>query len=263
MLPLHAGSLSDHAVGSISVHAFTVSIMSTQLLALRDEPVFGNADPTPPPDAARLDIKVQPDDAIFGAAPPKESAIPLKEAETATARPAPSVFGRFFRFIRRLLAVVALCGVAWLAGAYYARHHSLAPATLAQDSQPTQSPAHDDLANAVRQMTEELRSLKATAVDDVKNRESQKSQLDSTRTVTGATVAELAGRIDKLTDEFSTKLSQIDTQLASIEQQIAASHSALALRRPVPHKHVAHPHDAFNPAQDPGAPGAPRPLGSW
>ena len=128
------------------------------MFATRNEPVFG-ADkvlPLPPAATAPLEINVKSADTIFGAAPPKD-------VEKAPAQRESSFFGNLARGGARLAGVAFLCALAWGAGAYYSRGHL--PAGLlnfAQGSQALQSPARDDLASSVRQMSEELRALKAS-----------------------------------------------------------------------------------------------------
>ncbi len=219
------------------------------MFATRNEPVFG-ADkvlPLPPAATAPLEINVKPADTIFGAAPPKD-------VEKAPAQRESSFFGNLARGGARLAGVAFLCALAWGAGAYYSRGHL--PAGLlnfAQGSQALQSPARDDLASSVRQMSEELRALKAS----VDGREATQNPAPA---ASGPAIGDLAGRIDKLESDFTAQFSKMNEQLASIEQQIATSRTALAARGSSPHKHL-HLHDAFDPSRDPTAPGAPHPLG--
>ncbi|MEW6436265.1 MAG: hypothetical protein AB1508_03730 [Pseudomonadota bacterium] len=226
--------------------------------------------PLPPSDATPLELKVEPADAIFGPAPPREN---LKEKETESTSPREGIgfFGRLFRFIARTTAVVLLCALAWAAGTFYSHSHwsndplksAQAPqAQAVQAPQALQSPAHEDMAGAMQQMSDDIRALKASVDNKVVSQEAgaqnvQGGPSDSTQTTTA--IANLAGRVDKLETDFTAKLSQVSEQLASIQQQLTASHAAAVARRAAVHKHV---HDAFNPSQEPSAPGAPHPLGS-
>lgn len=232
--------------------------------------------PLPPSsDATPLELKVEPADAIFGPAPLKDfGSAPQRENGTEEAAPGrvASFFGRLFRFVVRTTAVVLLCALAWAAGTFYSHSHwsnellksaqapqaqaTQAPqAQASQVPQALQSPAHEDMAGAMQQMADDIRALKASVDNKVVTPEAG-SQADSAQTTA---IANLAGRVDKLETDFTTKISQVSEQLASIQQQLTASHAALAARRAAVHKHV---HDAFNPSQEPGAPGAPHPLGS-
>jgi hypothetical protein len=208
------------------------------------------------PRAAAPEITIKPAE-IRGRAPRKEEA-----ASEVSARQGASAFVRALRFGARTVTIVGLCGLAWAGGVYYATGRSpfdVAKSGPALAVQP--SAGHDDTLAAMHQMTDEMRNLRA----DVAQAAGQKAPLNAAPVPAGATTADVIGRIDKLDAEFTAKLSQVDQQLASIEQQMAASHAALVARQAAAaaaRKHAKlHLHDAFNPAHDPGAPGAPRPLG--
>jgi hypothetical protein len=207
----------------------------------------------PPPDAGAPQIEIQPADAIPGRAFPKDGA-------KASARQGTPFFVRLLRNAARLLIVAGLCGLAWAAGAYYSSGHS--PFGFVKSSQAVVSPQRDDMADAMRQMAAEIRTLKA----DVDGRDiapgAGQSQAIPAPAATPA-LTDLAGKVDKLDADFATRLSQVDERLAHIEQQIAAPHAALAARVASAHKRAKHLHDAFDPSRDPGAPGAPRPLGAF
>lgn len=201
------------------------------------EALSGAYPPPPPPDVSSLQIKVQPDDALFGAGAHKNS---------GKASRGPSLLGR-------LLLTLVLCGLAWAGGAYFASGHM--PFDLlkwSRAAQAQQNAERDEMLGTLRQMTEDIRALKAS-VDD--------KQAAPAPTTTGATVTDVAARIDKLEAELTSKLAQVNDRLAALQQQLSTSHTAVASRAPAHPKHE-HLHDAFNPALDPNAPGAPQPLGS-
>jgi hypothetical protein len=209
---------------------------------------------SPQPDSVAPEIKIQPTD-VRGRAPRKEEAAAPRQN---VSRQGDSFFVRVLRFGARALVVACLCAMAWAAGAYYSLGHS--PFGAAKPAQALETPpgaGHDDMVNTMRQMSDDMRALKA----DIAQSASQKTQLDSAPAPAGATSADVMGRIDRLDAEVTARLSQVDQQLASIEQKIATAHTALASRTPVAHKHPKHLHDAFDPSHDPGAPGAPHPLG--
>ncbi len=211
-------------------------------------------DAAAPEIAATPEIKIQPTE-IRGRSPRKD-----RETDRVSPRQGASFFVRILGYGARAVVIAGLCALAWAGGAYYSLGHSPfnAPAS-SQTPAVASGPGHDDTLNAMRQMTDEMRALKANVAQDV----GQKTQLSSVQAPAAAPTADLMGRIDKLDADFTTKLSQVDQRLASIEQQMAASHAALAARAAAAHKHAKHLHDAFNPAQDLGAPGAPRPLDTW
>jgi len=229
------------------------------------ETVIGPDAPPLAPDAAAPDIKVQPADAIFATAR-------LNETPKASSRGIASLFIRVLRFGARTVAILSVCALAWAAGAYFSRGHLPADATrLSQAADVPQSPAHDDTADALKQMAGEISALKALVesksaapVAGAQNVEPPK-----TDTTTGPALADLSGRVDKLEADFTAKLSQIGAELATIEQRLPASHSALASHtvlasheHPLLHRRSEHFHDAFDPVRYPAAPGAPHPLGA-
>ena len=83
------------------------------------------------------------------------------------------------------------------------------------------------------------------------------------QTATSTAIADLSSRIGKLETNSSTKLAKINEQLDDIEHRVAPPRVAAASAGTPPRKRVEHSHDAFNPSQDPTAPGAPRPLGGY
>ena len=210
-----------------------------------------------PPDVAAPEIRLQPADALPGR-------VPAKDTDKASTRQTPPFFMRLLRNVILAVVIAGLCALAWAAGAYYSLGHSpLASAGSSQAIVLQPSAPHDDMVSAMRQMTEEVRALKADA--DGRNAAQavdQKNQLNSAQAPTGAAIADLAGKVDRLDAELTARLSQVNEQLASLEQKISASHAVLASRVPA-HKHPKpHLHDAFDPSRDPGAPGAPHPLGA-
>jgi hypothetical protein len=207
------------------------------------------------PEATKLAIKVQADDAILQHAPIKET----QETENSSApRSAPGFLGRVVRSVVRVAIIACLCAMAWVGGTYYSTANL--PHNVVKDSlaDVPQNPAHDDLAALVQQMAEELRALKASV--DSRSAAPDAAGKSADQGKTDAAIAALGGRMDKLEADFTTQLSQIDGKLAGIEQKISTQRAALAARGSAIHKH-AHLHDAFNPSQEPGAPGAPHPLG--
>lgn len=208
-----------------------------------DEVVSGEDMAPPPPDAPALAIKVQPDDAIFCPPPRKD--------EKASTRNASPPFDRFLQYAARTAVVVGVFGLAWATGAYYAR--GLLPFDSKKSSRATQSQQSlegDEMVSSLRQLADEVRTLKT---------ENQKNSVQAAR---AATINNLTDRIDKLEAEFRSKLSQMSEQLASVERETSTSHTGLESRGQSFRKHAEY-HDAFDPSQNPTAPGAPRPLGAW
>lgn len=129
----------------------------------------------------------------------------------------------------------------------------------------------------VQKMAAEIRALKANVeavhaaqgpgTADATSREGQKTRLDAVRTETTAAIAELAGKVLQLQRESAAKLSQVSERLDRIELQIAAQRAATSVADvsasggAPSRKRLRGGHDAFDPAQHPTAPGAPRSLG--
>ena len=258
-------------------------------------PLLPDSKPLEPQNSKRPELKVEQGDSILAAAlneaerasssaaaKPLElkveradfmrAPVPPKEPEKASAPKPPSLFKRALRFGVRTVGVACLCGLAFAAGAYYSQRHSL-PEFL-KPSQAAEVPQNADnvaLAGAVRQMGDDIRALKtsvealnaaqAAGAQNIRSPEVAAGQPEAAQTATGAAIAELSGRVGRLEADSSTKLSQMNEQLASIERHMAAARAPAAARPAPPHKRE-HPHDAFDPSRDPGAPGAPRPLGA-
>jgi hypothetical protein len=223
------------------------------LESLDEAPSVVGAAPAPA-DTKGLEIKLQPADAIFGS-------VPIKDSENTSTPKETHFFRSLLRFGLRAAVVVCLCGLAWAGGAYYSHGHSpfhLWRTTSAPDVK--QSPQHDKTLSAMRHMAEEIRALKASV--DSKNAVGGNVQSQKVLSATGATITDLAGRVDKLDAEITTKFSEINGQLAHIEQQVSAPHAVTASRWKAHRKHVEHANDAFDPSRDPAAPGVPRPLGA-
>ncbi|REF84074.1 hypothetical protein DES32_2919 [Methylovirgula ligni] len=214
--------------------------------------VVSDANTPPPPESTALDLKVQPGDAIFGSAPPKDT----ERGSTRKAR-------RLWRYGAGISTVALLCALAWAAGAYYSHGHlPIDFMSSSQGPQAQEGPTHDEVASAIRQMAEEIHALKASTVGGAQGiGQASQDHPDSAPTTSGATINDLIGRVDKLESEFTTRIEKVDEQLSSIQQQISASHLVLASRIQASRKHV-HLHDAFDPSRDPTAPGTPRPLGA-
>jgi len=259
----------DEVISDIDTGPMPLNALASEIKVQPADAIFGpfrleetgnvipGADTPSPPNAAAPEIKIQPADGMLGH-------VPIKDTERASTRQGAPFFTRLLRYSARTAAVAGFCGLAWAGGVYYSLGYSpfdVVKASRAPEGQ--QSPQHDDIVRAVRQMAEDVRALK-TKVDgkDVAQDAVPKNQLNSGQTTTGPTIADLTGRVDKLDAEVTAKLSKINEQLASIQQQIPASHATVVARAQPPQKRVKHPHDAFDPSKDSNAPGVPRPLGS-
>ena len=220
----------------------------------------------------------------FAAAPPK----------------APSRFKKLFAYGSRAALAACLFGFAWAAGSYfstgqlpfYAIKPPPAPPVATQESV-----ARTEMLRAAQEMAEDIRGLKANVEalraaqsqsgNDAAALEGLKTRLDAAKAETGASIAELAGKVENMQREPEAKLSEVIERLDRIEHQIAPlataslgaasapgnaaagkpAQSAVAQAKPpLENAHgqrkIGGRGDAFDPSKNPTAPGVPRPLGS-
>ena len=213
------------------------------------------------PDGDVLEIRARAADAILRPAP-------FKKAEAASARRAPPLVERLLRYGPHAVLAAGLFGFAWMGGSYFS-----SPVRAVEPQQSV------DSGEIGRTMAEEIRTLKANveamhaaqslSAKDATALRNLKTRLDAVKTETSAAIAEVGGKVEHLQRESAAKLSQFSDRLDRIEHQIAtllstasavdasASGAAVARKRAQGGRS-----DAFDPSQNPTAPGAPRPLGS-
>lgn len=228
---------------------------------------------TSPQNANAPDIKVGAADAAF-------DSTSFKKAEAAFARKLPPLLERLLTFGPRAALAASVSGFAWVAGSYFSGGQSQFYAMKPQPSTTVvaqESAERAELLRMKQKITEEIRALQArveampaarslsakdaTVLDDLKRR------LDAVKRETGAAIAELAGKVERMQREASAKFSQVSEQRNQTERQIApplaassrAAASELAVGT-IPKQARKRRGDAFDPLQNPGAPGAPRPL---
>ena len=238
----------------------------------RDEAVAEpSAAAASPPDANVLEIRASAADAILGSAS-------FQKAEAATARRLPPLFERLLTYGPRAALAACLFGFAGVAGAYFSGgrlpFYAMKPQPAWTDgSQPSVERA--EILRSVQKMADEIRALKARveamhatqslSAKDATALEGLKARLDAVKTETGAEIAELAGKVERMQREFtqvSERFDRVDHRVAA-PLATAAPAAASASGAAVAHKQTKNRRgDAFDPSQNPGAPGAPRPLGS-
>src|SRR3984893_4759351 len=219
----------------------------------------------------------------------------------AAPRKAPPRFKQLFSYGSRAALAACLFGFAWAAGSYSSGGQSPFFAfkpPLAGPVATQESVARTEVLRATQEMAEDIRALKAN-VDALRAAQSQsgndaaaleglKTRLDAVKTETGASIAELAGKVEQMQREPEAKLSQVIERLDRIEHHIAApiataslcaasgpgnaaagKPAQIAVAPAKPPLENAHRQgkkggrgDAFDPSQNPTAPGVPRPLGS-
>ncbi len=201
-----------------------------------------------PPDAPILKIRAHAADSIIGSAS-------FETVGQDSGRRWPFLFARLPRFGPRAVLAASLVGFAGVAGTYFSGGQLLFFArTPRPASLDGQQPGGErtEILRMVHQMADEIRDLKdtveavhaqGTSAKEAAALEGLKARLDAEKTETGT----LAGKVDRLQREITTKLTNRPNHRSAVP-------------RATPTK--APRGDAFDPSQNPDAPGAPRPLGS-
>lgn len=223
------------------------------------------------------------------------------ERFSAAPRRAPSRFKQLFAYGSYAALAACLFGFAWAAGSYFSDGQSPFYANRpppAQTVVPQESAERAEMLRTAQRMAEDIQALKANVEalraaqsksrTDTTALESLKSRLEAEKTETGASIADLAGKVEQMRREPAAMLSQIFERLDRIEHQIATplataslgaasapgnaaarkqAQIAVAPAKPPlenaqEQRKIGGRHDAFDPSQDPTAPGVPRPLGS-
>jgi len=241
-----------------------------------DEAVPGaSAAAASPPDANVLEIRARAADAILGP-------VPAKKAEEGSTRRVPPLFGRLLSYGPHAALAACLFGFAWVAGSYFfggqSPFYAMKPRPV-RTVVMEESVERAEMLRTVQKMAEEIRVLKANveamhatqslSAKDATGREGMKTRLDAMQTETGTAISELAGKVKHLQREFAAKLFQVSERFDRIEHQIAAPRAAASVAAasasgaaPARKRTQGGRGDAFDPSQNPTAPGAPRPLGS-
>jgi uncharacterized protein YidB (DUF937 family) len=230
--------------------------------------------------------------------PGAEQIRPSKTERFAAAPPeSPPRFERLFSYGSRAALAACLFGFAWAAGSYFSGGQSRFYAAKPPPAGPVatqESVARTEMLRAAQEMAEDIRGLKAK-VEALRGAQSQtgndaaaleglKARLDAVKSETGAAIAELAGKVENIQREPEARLSQVIERLDRIEHQIVAPTASLgvnsapgnaaagklagvaqaksALENAHGQRKIGGRGDAFDPSQNPTAPGVPRTLGS-
>ena len=93
--------------------------------------------------------------------------------------------------------------------------------------------------------------------------EAMNRRIDEAKTETKTEIDALSGRVAALQQETNAKLSELSAAHPPKKRSADAAESKAAPSAERTHSHqTARRNDAFDPSQHPGAPGAPRPLGT-
>jgi HAMP domain-containing protein len=222
-----------------------------------DEAV-AEANAASPPDAPLLKIRAHAADSMLGSAS-------FETAGEDSGRRWPFLFERLLRFGPRAALAASLVGFAGVAGAYFSGGQlpffARTPLPASIDG-PQLRGERAEILHTVQQMADEIGALKARveavhtqspSAKEATALEGLKARLDAVKTETGAEIAELAGKVDRLQRELTTKLAKVSEGFDRPDHRGAVPRAAAS---------KAPRGDAFDPSQNPGAPGAPRPLGS-
>lgn len=155
--------------------------------------------------------------------------VPFKAAGAASTRRAPPRFEQFFRYGSHAAFAACLFGFAWAAGSYFSGGQSPFYAIKAPPAQTVatqESVERSELLRMAQKMAGDIRELKGAAqsqpAKDTTTLEGLKSRLEAVKTEIGASIAELAGKVEHMQREPAVKLSQVLDRLDRIERQIAA-----------------------------------------
>ena len=189
----------------------------------------------------------------------------FETADAASARRWPFLLEPLLRYGPRAALAAGLVGFAGVAGAYFSGGQLPFSARMPQPASidgPQPGGERAEILRMVHQMADEIRTLKARveavhaqspSAKEATALEGLKARLDAVKTDTGAEIAELAGKVDRLQRELTTKLAKANERFDRPDHRGAVPRAAATKAPRV---------DAFDPSQYPGAPGAPRPLGS-
>src|SRR5579875_159098 len=225
-------------------------------LAMSFDEALTEAGTASPPDGPLLKIRARAADSILGSGS-------FGTSGAGTAQSPPFLFERLLRYGPRMALAAGLAGFAGVAGAYFSGGQlpfsTHTPKAAATD-EPQRAAERAEILRTVQQMADEIRVLKAR-VEAVHAQnpsakeaiEGLKARLEGVKSETGTEIAELSGKFDRLQREVTAKLAKASEKLERTDRQSEAPRAAA--------RKVSRG-DAFDPSKYPGAPGAPRALGS-
>src|SRR5271165_2427027 len=204
------------------------------------------------PDEDGLETGAQAADSIL-------DPIPSRKVEAISARSAPALGAGLLRYGPHAALAAWLLGVAWLVGS------SLVG--------PARTVAHQDSVRsaeigrtAQKTVIETVRGAQSPSMKDATDPQNTRPRLDAAKTEISGGIREAPGKAERQRPKSAERLSKARERLDRIGLKIAAllavapaaDRSAPVARKPAQNAR----HDAFDPLQDPTAPGAPRPLGT-
>lgn len=169
------------------------------------------------------------------------------------------------------IAACALVGVAaWglygLVSPHYASWTGFLAAKFAQIAAPPV-----DLVPVTRKMEAEIQALrtKVAALEKARNAtakslaslDEMNHRIEDAKSEAKAEVGALSSRVAQLQQETNAKLAEMSARATKKRKTETAAGRASPVAGKARQNQEARPNDAFDPAQHPNAPGAPRPLG--
>ncbi|MBV8106792.1 MAG: hypothetical protein JO223_19615 [Hyphomicrobiales bacterium] len=208
------------------------------------------------PDEDELDTGAQAADPFLGP-------IGSEPIEALSTRSAPAFAAGLLRYCPHATLAAWLLGVAWLMGSSFADP----PRTVAQqEGAQSAETGH----TAQKADVEAMRATQSPSMKDVTDLGIAKPRLGAAKTEASAAIAEAPSKAERPRSKSAEKLSKASDRLDRIGLEIAALLAAApsvgrsgAVAAPVTQRRPQDArHDAFDPLQNPSAPGVPRPLGT-
>ncbi|MGH6835818.1 MAG: hypothetical protein ACREC9_09795 [Methylocella sp.] len=161
--------------------------------------------------------------------------VPFKEAEAASAQRVPPRSEQLSNYGSQAALAVCLFGFAWAAGSYFSDGQSPffgSKPPPARTVATQESVERAEMLRTAQKMAEDIQTLKANVealraaqsqtAKDTSALEGLKTRLEAGNAETGASIAELAGKVEHMQREPTAKLSQVLERLDRMERQIAA-----------------------------------------
>jgi hypothetical protein len=207
-------------------------------------------------DLGALDIRPRPTDAILGAA--------SNSVESASPRRASGLPPSSLTRLSLLTVAGSLLGIAWLAGSA-SLHRAATQQVNGQGAETGRLTQSADGDHTQKSDLDAMRAAQSPSMVDIAPLGSAKPRLGAIKTESSSGIAAASDKVSPSGQKSADKVHIAGGQPDPIGIEIAA----LLTAAPIAPRKVSPPpvaprrtHDAFDPAKNPNAPGAPRPLGA-
>jgi hypothetical protein len=207
------------------------------------------------PDEDLLETGAQATDAFLDHTPPGT-------IEAVSTRSAPAIGAGLLRYGPHAALAAWLLGVAWLMGSSL-----VGPARTIAQQDGAQSAEMGRTAQKAD--VDSMRAAQSLSVKDATDPQSAKPHLEAAKTEVGGGIREAPGKAERPRSKSPEKLAKPSEPLDRIGLKIAAllaaapvADRAAAVGPDARRRAQNARHDAFDPLQNPTAPGVPRPLGT-